>query len=96
LKPADKDQIVMWHRFVYDMNGQEREIQASLIATGKDSVYTAMAKTVGLPLAIATKLLHEGRIHARGVLIPTMKEIYDPVLEELKKLGIELNEIQIR
>jgi saccharopine dehydrogenase-like NADP-dependent oxidoreductase len=96
LKLADKDQIVMWHRFVYDLNGKEKEIQASLVATGKDSVYTAMAKTVGLPLAIATKLLHQGRIHSRGVLIPTLKEIYDPILEELKLLGIELNETQVR
>lgn len=96
LKPEDKDQIVMWHRFVYDMNGKEKEIQASLIATGTDSVYTAMARTVGLPLAIATKLLHQKRIHARGVLIPTMKEMYDPILEELKAEGVELSESQIR
>jgi saccharopine dehydrogenase (NADP+, L-glutamate forming) len=96
LQPADKDQIVMWHRFVYEQQGREREIQASLIATGTDSVYTAMAKTVGLPLAITAKLVLQGRVSSRGVIIPTLREIYDPVLAELKQLGIELQERQLR
>jgi saccharopine dehydrogenase (NADP+, L-glutamate forming) len=93
LDPQDKDQIVMWHRFVYEQHKKKKQIQASLIATGTDSVYTAMAKTVGLPLAISAKLLMEGKISVRGVIIPTMREIYNPVLEELKHLGVELHEI---
>jgi saccharopine dehydrogenase-like NADP-dependent oxidoreductase len=96
LKPDDKDQIVMWHRFVYDVNGAAHEIQASLVATGTDSTYTAMAQTVGLPLAISAKLLLAGKIKARGVVIPTTPEIYDPVLAELKTLGVELREVHIR
>jgi saccharopine dehydrogenase (NADP+, L-glutamate forming) len=96
LQPGDKDQIVMWHRFVYEKDNQEREIQASLIAIGQDAIYTAMAKTVGLPLAIAARLLHEGKIKSRGVVIPTHREIYDPVLAQLKENGIELNEIHVR
>jgi saccharopine dehydrogenase-like NADP-dependent oxidoreductase len=93
LDPQDKDQIVMWHRFVYEQDKKKKQIQASLIATGTDSVYTAMAKTVGLPLAISAKLLLEGKINVRGVVIPTLKEIYNPVLEELKLLGVELHEL---
>jgi saccharopine dehydrogenase-like NADP-dependent oxidoreductase len=96
LNPNDKDQIVMWHRFVFLNKGEEREIQASLVATGNDSVYTAMAKTVGLPLGIAVKLILQEKINARGVLIPTTKEIYEPVLKELSELGIELRERTIR
>jgi saccharopine dehydrogenase-like NADP-dependent oxidoreductase len=95
LRPEDKDQIVMWHRFVYEQNGKLREIQASLIATGVDSIFTAMAQTVGLPLAICAKLLLEEKIKIRGVIIPTSAELYDPILAELKTLGIELQETHI-
>ena len=88
----DKDQIVMWHRFMYELKGARKEIQATLVATGDDSTKTAMAKTVGLPLAIAAKLIAEDSIVARGVVIPTFPEIYEPILVELASLGIELTE----
>lgn len=96
LNPGDKDLIVMWHKFVYEVDGHKKEIHASLTATGDDANYTAMAKTVGFPLGIAAKLLLEGRIKSRGVCIPVMKEIYEPVLEELRTLGIALTEQEIQ
>jgi len=92
LEPGDKDFIVMWHRFKYLINGKEKEIQAWLTSTGEDETQTAMAKTVGLPLAIACKLLLEGKFLSRGVVIPIQKEIYEPVLNELKSWGIRLEE----
>jgi len=92
LNPDDKDLVVMWHRFGYTKNGVSKRLEASLVATGSNSIDTAMAKTVGLPLGIAAKLLVQGKIKQRGVAIPTSKEIYEPVLEELKTLGIELSE----
>ena len=95
LKAGDKDFIVMWHRFKYEQAGKSKEIQAWLTAKGDDEVNTAMAKTVGLPLAIAAKLLMQDKIKIRGVVIPVMKEIYDPVLFELGKLGIRLSEEEI-
>jgi saccharopine dehydrogenase-like NADP-dependent oxidoreductase len=95
LAGEDKDLIVMWHRFVFEKNGKQKEIQASLIAKGEDSIETAMAKTVGLPLGIAAKLLMQNKIQQRGVVIPTSKEIYEPVLKELSELGIELSEEEI-
>ena len=87
----------MWHRFKFDVQGSKfndapKTLEASLIAKGSNSVDTAMAKTVGLPLAIAAKLLIQGKIKQRGVAIPTTKEIYEPVLDELKILGVELSE----
>ncbi len=94
LNAEDKDQIIMWHRFIYQSGGKKKEIQASLVATGSDAVYTAMAKTVGLPLAISAKLILQNKIQARGVVIPTTAEFYDPILYELKKLGITLNETE--
>lgn len=96
LKPEDRDMIVMWHKFEYIANNQEHEIHSTMIAIGDDSKNTAMAKTVGLPVAIATKLILHNKIKENGVLIPIKKEIYKPILEELKTLGIELTEKQVR
>jgi saccharopine dehydrogenase-like NADP-dependent oxidoreductase len=92
LSDQDKDQIVMWHRFVYESKNKKHEIQSSLVATGTDSVFTAMAKTVGLPLGIAAKLLAQNKITARGVIIPTTPQFYEPILKELKGQGIDFNE----
>ena len=94
LNDGDKDFIVMWHRFIYEQNGQKKEIQSYLTATGKDEIETAMAKTVGLPLAIAADLLIEGKISSRGVVIPTVKEIYEPVLATLRKFDIRFTELE--
>src|SRR5690606_14258705 len=88
LLPEDRDQVVMWHRFVFESASEKKEIQSSLIATGSDSVYTAMAKTVGLPLGIAAKLLMQKQIKTRGVAIPVSQEFYDPILQELREQGI--------
>jgi saccharopine dehydrogenase (NADP+, L-glutamate forming) len=95
LKSADKDLIVMWHRFLYTRNGVKNEVQAYLTAIGENETTTAMAKTVGLPLGIAAKLFLEGKIKSRGVVIPVAKEFYDPILMELKNLGIGLVEREI-
>lgn len=95
LHSSDHDMIVMWHRFKYQLNNRTREVQASLHCIGQDGVHTAMAKTVGLPLAIAAKLSLQGKIKSRGVCIPTVKEIYDPVLNELEHLGIKLAEREL-
>lgn len=88
LVPGDKDMIVMWHRFRYTRDGMEKVITAHLCVLGEDEIQTAMAKTVGLPLGIATKLLLEGKINERGVLIPTHKNLYQPILQALRELGI--------
>lgn len=89
----DKDEIVMWHRFRYTSEGREREIQASLVTTGNNSEDTAMARTVGLPLAIATRLILQEKIQARGVMVPTTPEFYHPVLSELTSYQITFKEV---
>ena len=96
LKKDDKDQIVMWHRFRFTTDGREREIQASLVATGNNSEDTAMARTVGLPLAIATRLIMQGKIQARGIIVPTTPEFYQPILDELTSYHITLQEVETR
>lgn len=92
LKSGDKDFIVMWHRFKYSIGGKPKEIQAWLTTTGEDETHTAMAKTVGLPVGIATKLLLQHKFRSRGVAIPVTPEFYNPILTELKELGIGLVE----
>jgi saccharopine dehydrogenase-like NADP-dependent oxidoreductase len=88
LKQDDKDMIVMWHKFDFERNGQKHQIQSSMVSVGEDSINTAMSKTVGLPVAIATKLLLQGKIKLSGVQIPVNKEIYLPVLKELEEYNI--------
>jgi saccharopine dehydrogenase (NADP+, L-glutamate forming) len=92
MNTQNKDMIVMWHRFRYIKATVEKEIQASLVVKGHDAIETAMAQTVGLPLAIATKLLMEGKLAIRGVAIPIVKEIYEPVVQELYSMGITMHE----
>ncbi|MEW6469571.1 MAG: saccharopine dehydrogenase C-terminal domain-containing protein, partial [Bacteroidota bacterium] len=96
LKPHDKDMIVMQHIFETRNKKKEiRKVKSSLVVIGDDQVYTAMAKTVGLPLAICVKLILQGKIKARGVVIPVLKEIYTPVLKELADNGIRFQEKQM-
>ena len=93
LQPEDKDMIVMFHEIEYaDRENRKLKIESSLVVKGQDSVRTAMAKTVGLPLGIAAKLILNGTIKLTGLHIPTPAEIYLPVLAELKKNGIIFHE----
>ncbi len=93
LREGDKDRIVMIHKFVCRTEGTEKKITSVLDVKGEDQLNTAMAKTVGLPMAIAVKLILKGQIKKRGVCIPTDKEWYVPVLNELQTLGIVFREI---
>lgn len=92
LKPGDKDMIVMKHIFGYTLNGKDKLHTSSLVVKGENQTYTAMAKTVGLPLAITVKNILTGKITSRGLQIPTTKEIYEPLLEELEKFEINFIE----
>lgn len=92
LQPHDKDMIVMLHEIQSTVNGQQSTVRSSLIVKGEDSLHTAMAKTVGLPLGIAARLILSGRLTLKGLHIPTSKEIYEPVLKELEEYGIAFQE----
>lgn len=95
LKHGDKDMIVMQHQFEYELNGSHRKLNSSLVVIGDDEVHTAMAKTVGLPLAIAIKNFLSGKFKLYGVQIPIVKEIYEPMLAELETLGITFIEKEV-
>lgn len=95
LAKEDKDMIVMWHRFLYKINGEFKELHSSMVVKGDDQKYTAMAKTVGLPVAIATKMILNGTISTPGVHVPIIKEIYNPILDELENYGINFIEKEV-
>ncbi len=99
MQPYDKDMIVMLHEIEYeDVHSAETDknklLRSSLIVKGDDNVKTAMAKTVGLPLGIATKLILQKKITITGLRIPIVPEIYEPVLAELKENGIKFIETE--
>jgi len=92
MRPTDKDLVVMVHEIDYKDGDTIKHIQSSLYLTGENSEHTAMALTVGLPLAIVTKLILNGQITQRGVVMPKAKEIYEPVLKELETYGVKFQE----
>ena len=95
LKPEDKDMIVMWHKFVYKLDGDFHEINSHMVYIGEDRTYTAMSNTVGLPCAICAKMILNGTIQMKGVRIPIHKEIYEPILNELEEYGIIFKEEKV-
>lgn len=95
LKTGDKDMIVMQHQFEYNLNGANKKLESSLVVIGDDEVHTAMAKTVGLPLAISIKNFLTGKFKLYGIQIPTVKEIYEPMLSELEDLNIIFTEKEV-
>ncbi|MBC7904459.1 MAG: hypothetical protein H7Y27_13625, partial [Gemmatimonadaceae bacterium] len=88
----DKDMIVMLHEIGYEVHGVAHEATSELIVKGEDNNFTAMAKTVGLPLGIAAKLILQGKLELQGLRIPVTADIYEPVLAELALNGIVFQE----
>ena len=92
LEKNDKDMVVMYHKFGYKKNKKLYQIDSTMVSIGEDETYTAMAKTVGLPLAIAAIAILNKKIKSIGVQLPTSKEIYLPILKELEKYNIKFKE----
>lgn len=95
LDEDDKDMIVMYHKFGYELNGKQLQIDANTVVKGESRTHTAMAKTVGLPVAIATLAILNKKITTPGVQIPIQKEVYEPILEELKEYGVVFKEYDV-
>ena len=95
LETDDRDMVVMYHKFKYIEQGKIKEKHSHLVLEGNDNSDTAMSKTVGLPLAICTKLILDGKIKATGVHRPISPIFYNPILEELEAEGIVFKEKQI-
>ena len=95
LKENDKDMIVMYHKFGYEINGKKEQTDSYMVNIGTDQTYTAMAKTVGLPVAIASLLILNQKITQKGVLLPIHKEFYNPILMELENFDIKFTEKKV-
>jgi saccharopine dehydrogenase-like NADP-dependent oxidoreductase len=96
LKPTDKDMIVMYHKIGYKTpNGYLKQIDCKLVVLGENQTYTSMAKTVGLPIAIAALKILNGEIKKPGVQLPISKQVYEPILKELTNYGIHFTEHQV-
>ncbi len=96
LAKEDKDMIVMYHKFGYELDGKQYQIDSNMVLVGEDQEHTAMAKTVGLPVAIAAiKILNE-EITSPGVQLPIKKDVYEPILEELETFGITFKEEEVK
>lgn len=93
LEPHDKDMVVMQHVFDYvTADGIAKKRSSTLVVCGEDNAKTAMAKTVGLPLAMAVRRLLKGEIALRGVQVPVMPDLYEPILAELATYDIVFKE----
>ena len=92
MQPEDKDMIVMWHKIGFLKNRKKFVTESSMVVKGDDEHNTAMAKTVGLPLAIATRMILNGKVKERGVALPLSSDIYNLVLDELAENGISFRE----
>ncbi|AWH73547.1 saccharopine dehydrogenase [Dokdonia sp. Dokd-P16] len=95
LAPEDKDMIVMYHKFGYELDGKRKQIDATMVNIGEDQIETAMARTVGLPVAMATLRILNGEITTPGVQLPIKKEVYKPILKELEDYGITFKEYEV-
>lgn len=95
LEAYDKDMVVMMHEMHYQLNGKNNYKKSYLVIKGEDQIHTAMAKTVGLPLAMTVIQILKGTIKRKGVFIPIYPDIYIPVLASLKENGIVFEDFTI-
>jgi saccharopine dehydrogenase-like NADP-dependent oxidoreductase len=96
LDPEDKDMIVMYHKFGYELNGEKKQIDSTMVCIGDDQTYTAMAKTVGLPVAMAALQILNVKIKTPGVQLPINREVYGPILKELEEYGVKFIEKDVQ
>ena len=89
---GERDMLILQHQFEAAMPDGNEHIVSTMVDFGIPHGYTSMARTVGLPAAIAVKLILHGEIDLTGVQVPVVPEIYEPVLAELEELGIRFVE----
>ena len=93
LAAGGRDLVILLHRLVYERpDGSRRAVVSTLREWGEPDGETAMARTVGLPMALAVERILEGQLDLVGARIPTEPAIYDPILDGLEAEGIRLDE----
>ena len=94
LSPEDCDRVVMMHEIYYSLRGSKKRVQSIFSMDGKDAQHTAMSATVGLPIALAVEMICRGEMNLYGVVIPVLPEIYKPIMQELRRLGVVFHETE--
>ena len=90
--PGERDMIVMHHAFIAEYSDRQESITSTMIDYGIPNGDSSMSRTVALPVAIASRLILEGKINLTGVHRPIMADIYNLILKELETLDIKLEE----
>ena len=90
--PGERDMLVMHHEFTVKYSSRKEKITSTLIDYGIPNGDSSMSRTVTIPVAIATRMILEGKLSLTGVIRPTMPELYEPILNELQTQGIRFNE----
>jgi saccharopine dehydrogenase (NADP+, L-glutamate forming) len=93
--PGDKDMILMQHQFDFEKEGALKKRLSTMVCIGKDTKHTAMSMTVGLPLGMVARRILEGEFREKGVQLPILPDIYNPVLKELTAYGIRFVEEEL-
>jgi saccharopine dehydrogenase-like NADP-dependent oxidoreductase len=91
-QPNERDMVVMQHQFIAEQGGKREKIVSTLVQFGEPGGDSAMARTVGLPAAIATRLILERRLTTPGVQVPVAAPVYEPILTELGSAGVRFVE----
>jgi len=91
-REGERDMILMQHEFIVRVDNADQKLYSTLVAYGEPDGDSAMARTVSLPLAVATRMMLEARITQHGVIAPMAPEIYNPILDELEAMGISFEE----
>jgi saccharopine dehydrogenase-like NADP-dependent oxidoreductase len=91
-QPGERDMLILRHEFLAEYADRRERITSTMIDFGIPNGYTSMARTVGLPAAVAAAMILRGEISLVGVQIPVVPEIYEPVLAELEAQGIRFVE----
>jgi saccharopine dehydrogenase (NADP+, L-glutamate forming) len=91
-KDGEQDLLLMQHYFIADFDNRKEHITSTLVDYGISHGDTSMSRTVSLPVAIAVKLVAQGKFTKIGLQVPMIKELYNPILEELESMGIKFVE----
>lgn len=89
---TERDMVVLQHTFVADYGGEKEVIKSTMVDYGTQETDTSIARTVALPAACGVDMILQGQIHARGVHIPVIPEIYNPILNQLETMDIKMEE----
>ncbi|MBU0764233.1 MAG: saccharopine dehydrogenase NADP-binding domain-containing protein [Bacteroidetes bacterium] len=90
-RPEEQDMALVYSKITAIIGQETKEYSATIVCTGIPGGHSAMSRCVSLPAAISARRILEGKINARGVRIPNIKEIYLPVLNEMKESGISVS-----